>query len=131
MKSFSDVITLTFTQCKQLIEKGVDLRDFCEDIENQPEFIKSMGAIDSIADIQAIQQGGCASGAYMPAVTYSTALECMVSHNVSVESQLEGLGHEFTFYPSEETFSGFAVKIVSAAVETWAASFDLDGVDWD
>ena len=35
-------------------------------------------------DIAAINQGGCNSGAYMPAVTYSTAIETMSEHGDQV-----------------------------------------------
>ena len=36
------------------------------------------------ADIAAIVQGGCASGAYMPAVTYATAAAVMAEHGDDV-----------------------------------------------
>jgi uncharacterized protein YggL (DUF469 family) len=128
----SKAIELTFTQCKQLIEKDIDLRDFIESIENQPTFIKSMGAIDSISELQAIQEGGCASGAYMPAVTYHTANKCMTDHSDEVETLLVQHGVEaFTFNPETDSWYCFASKLVSAAVELWVNQFDLDGVDWD
>lgn len=130
--STSKTIELTFTQCKQLLGKGIDLRDFLEEIECQPDFIKSLGRIDSIAEIRAIQGGGCASGAYMPAVTYSTALKCMTEHYPEIENLLGKYDQDsFNFDINQESFASFASKLVSAAVECWVCGFDLDGVDWD
>lgn len=124
---------LTFTQCKQIIENGADLREFLEQVNDQPPFLEFMGAIDSISEIQAILQGGCASGAYMPAVTYSTSLECMAQCSDSVEKQLAEMDLEFSFNPANDSFSGFCVDLCSAAVEAWCYQFAdiLDGVDWD
>ena len=127
-------IQLTFTQCKQLLNNGVDLREFIESIEQQPDFIKHMGEIDSISEMQAIIQGGCASGAYMPAVTYAVALECFTEHSNEITDLLEEFGYEdFTFCLKTETLSSFASSMVSAAVECWVNQFQdmLDGVNWD
>lgn len=130
--SYKDYFSLTFSQCKQLVSNGYDLPDFLEQVTTQqPEFIKSMGAIDSISELQAIQQGGCASGSYMPAVTYHTALQCMSEHHSEVEDLLSDYGPEFTFNPTEDSFATLASNIVAMAVEHWAGSFDLSGVDWD
>ncbi len=124
--------SLTFTQCKQLTENGTDLRNFLETMNSQPEFLVSMGEIESIAELQEIQQGGCKSGAYMPAVTYHTALDTMANHSDSVEQWCGDCFPEgIVFYPETETFGGFAVKLVSVAVEEWARQFNLDGVSWD
>jgi len=124
-------ISLTFTQCKQLIEKGVDLRDFIQSIEDQPEFIKSMGAIDSISEMQGIIQGGCASGAYMPAVTYHVANSTMGEHGDNVLDYLDSQLGELPPIQGGESWSGMAVHYLSCAVEVWVGQFDLNDVDWD
>jgi len=131
--SYAKDFPLTFTQCKQLIANGYDLQDFLESVTtDQPEFIKHMGAIDSISELQAIQQGRCASGAYMPAVTYATALDAMNQHYEEIESILYQHGAEpLTFDHTDETWAGFAVKLVSLAVELWVGEFNLDDVNWD
>lgn len=124
-------IELTFTQCKQLINNDYDLRDFIESIENQPDFIKEMGAIDSIAELQAIQGGGCASGAYMPAVTYHTAIEIMSNHSIEVFDYIESKFGEIPQPQKITSWSGLAVFYLSLAVEEFANSFNLDDVNWD
>lgn len=74
--SYSKYFELSFSQCKEIINNGDDLRDFLESVTtNQPEFIISMGAIDSVDDLKSIKDGGCESGVYMPAVTYCTAFK--------------------------------------------------------
>jgi len=124
---------LSFTQCKQLIENGVDIRDFLAKLNNQPYFLETLGVIDSISELQAIIQGGCESGAYMPAVTYANALDAMGKHSTDIEFWASQTIEEIVFNPSEDTFSGLATKLCSAAVENWVNQFfsDLDGVDWD
>lgn len=123
-------IQLTFTQCKQLIENGTVLRDFLEAVENQPDFIKKAGEIDSLAEISSINQGGCASGAYMPAVTYHTANETMSECGDEVLQFIEDTYGELPSIPAGESWSGMAVLFLSCAVEGWCSQFDLDGVEY-
>lgn len=125
------VIDLTFTQCKQLINNGYDLREFIELVENQPDFIKEGGAIDSVSELQAIQQGGCASGSYMPAVTYYTASKTMAKYGDEVLDYIESQLGELPTSPKGESWRGMAVFYLSYAVELWASQFDLTNVDWD
>lgn len=78
------------------------------------------------ADVAAICQGGCDSGAYMPAVTYWQALETMGSHGNDVFDYLENaLGEMPTPSPPNDHFqswSGLACYYLSYAVELWAQS---------
>ena len=129
--SYSDKFTLSLNQCRQLTAKGEVLRDWLEQVTNQPQWLEFMGAIDSITEMQAIKQGGCASGAYWPAVTYQTALECMHSHGDVVLDYIDEALGELPAPPKGETWVGMAVFYCSLAVELWVGSFDLDGVDWD
>ena len=73
------------------------------------------------ADLAAIMQGGCASGAYMPAVTYHQALETMNAHGDDV---LDFVGDVLGELPdvSDLPWSQMACAYVSAAVELWAPS---------
>jgi hypothetical protein len=64
----------------------------------------------SAADIAAICQGGCASGAYMPAVTYYQAVKTMSEHGDDVLPAV----------PSDTSWSGLALFFLSCAVELWA-----------
>lgn len=119
-------INLTFTQCKTLINNGFNLRDIVEEWDNQPEFLEFMRLIESVQELAAIIQGGCVSGAYMPAVTYHTALECMTKHYDSIEEQINSIyGDElaFTFNPANEHFAGFCAKLCACAVESWVGSY--------
>jgi len=94
----------------------------------QPEWITQPL---SPADIAAILQGGCASGAYMPAVTYSQAVATMSEHGDEVVQYLEDYyGDHLPAVPTGESWSGLAVFYLSAAVEAWAYAHE-DYADWD
>lgn len=75
-------------------------------------------------DVDAIVKGGCASGAYMPAVTYSDAMETMrlagdeVLQYIEDNSELPDV--------SGESWSGMACKYLSTAVELWACGVQDD-----
>lgn len=75
----------------------------------------------SLDDIRNIIQGGCASGAYMPAVTYWQALKTMNDHGDDVLSYIED---ELGDLPDVKgkSWSGMACKYVSYAVELWCSS---------
>lgn len=124
-------IELTLNQCRQIRAKyPYSFREYVEQLDDQPDWITVNQALD-IADIQAIQQGGCASGAYMPAVTYYTATQTMSTYGDDVLQYIEDQLGELPQPRAGESWSGLAVFYLSYAVELWAYSFDLDGVDWD
>ena len=75
----------------------------------------------SLDDIGNILQGGCASGAYMPAVTYHQALSTMGRHGDDVLQYIEDSLGELPDV-SGESWSGMACKYLSCAVELWCAS---------
>lgn len=70
-------------------------------------------------DVAAIVQGGCDSGAWMPAVTYWQALETMTEHGDEVMQANEDMGLEV---PQGMSWAGLACHFVSLAVESWAHS---------
>lgn len=86
---------------------------------NQPEWIT-----ESLSpyDIAAINQGGCASGAYMPAVTYNQALETMAEHGNDVFEYLEENMGELPVMDKPVSWSGMAVFYLSCAVEMFCMS---------
>lgn len=73
------------------------------------------------ATCAAIMQGGCESGAYMPAVTYWQAIETMAAHgDAVVEYILDAIGH----HPDTRdcgTWGQIAVLYLSLAVDIWAS----------
>lgn len=73
--------------------------------------------------LASIIQGGCASGAYMPAVTYWEAKQTMAEHGDDViEFITDEMGN--LPQPSEDTpqtWGGMACYYLSAAVELWAS----------
>lgn len=82
--------------------------------------------------IAAIIQGGCASGAYMPAVTYYTARETMAEHGDDVLEYLDSMGVAESLNPDHllsGTFSHLCVVLLSAAVEAWASEVGSEVVD--
>lgn len=76
------------------------------------------------ADVAAIVEGGCASGAYMPAVTYHQALATMNEHGDNVFQYIEDIYGEIP-QPSADSdtisWASLACWYMSVAVETWAA----------
>ena len=111
---------LTFSQCKAIANAGMDLRQAVERLNDQPEWLTEMGAIDSAYELAAIIQGGCASGAYMSAVTYYTANKIMAEYGDDVLEYLDNEGgFELSIDVIKESWSGLAVKLLSIAVECW------------
>lgn len=74
--------------------------------------------------IAAIVHGGCASGAYMPAVTYHSALATMNEHGDDVLEYIEGATGELPQPDASESWSGIAVHYLSIAVELWALAVE-------
>lgn len=72
------------------------------------------------ADVEAINQGGCASGAYMPAVTYYKAAQTMAEHGDAVLDYIESNYGDLPQPPRGESWSGMACFFLSYAVELWA-----------
>ena len=88
------------------------------------------------ATIAAIARGGCASGAYMPAVTYHQALATMSEHGDAVLQYVEDVCGDLPVPPQPLSWSGLACHYLSTAVELWAASVEeevsdaLDAADY-
>jgi len=72
-------------------------------------------------DVASIQQGGCASGAYMPAVTYYHAVKTMTEHGDDVLDYITDRYGSLPAIKDEESWSGIAVFYLSIAVELWAS----------
>ena len=76
-------------------------------------------------DVAAICQGGCASGAYMPAVTYYQALETMNEHGDDIFEYIENSYGEIPMPPDAAMYwMGMAAFYVSLAVELWASGVE-------
>ena len=75
----------------------------------------------SPSDVAAICQGGCASGSYMPAVTYHQALKTMSDHGDEVMQYIQDNLGELPRPKDDESWAGMAVHYLSAAVELWAS----------
>ena len=78
------------------------------------------------ATVAAIVQGGCASGAYMPAVTYHDALRMMADHGDDVLEYIEDSMGEIPTPKAGESWSGLATFYLSMAVELWAGGVMAD-----
>jgi len=74
-------------------------------------------------DVAAIVQGGCASGAYMPAVTYYRALETMQKHGDDVLEYIEDAIGELPVVTGQ-SWGQMACTYLSTAVELWACSVE-------
>lgn len=72
--------------------------------------------------VASICQGGCASGAYMPAVTYYQALRTMSDYGDEVLQYIEQMAELPNPFETFEgiSWSGMACYFLSMAVELWA-----------
>jgi len=88
------------------------------------------GAEPTTHDVAAILQGGCDSGAWMPAVTYWAALETMRRDGDAVLDALSTTWADpADLIDSEGSWGAWACALVSTAVELWAASIGDDLAD--
>jgi hypothetical protein len=115
------MITLTYSQAKAILEAELDLRSFITEMNNQPKFLQYMGEITDVSELVAIYEGGCQSGAYMPAVEYDTAKQCMNECSDSVEVFTGELEIEFNIL--KHSWDERAITLCSAAVESYVNQF--------
>jgi hypothetical protein len=94
---------------------------------NQPAWITETL---SPADIAAISQGGCESGAYMPACTYHEAATTMAEHGDEVLDYLQDCTGELPTPPHNISWSQLACFYLSNAVELFCACQD-HLADWN
>lgn len=73
-----------------------------------------------ISTVVSINQGGCGSGAYMPAVEYRTALKTMERHGDAVMDYIGDGVFEYPEIPTDKSWAGLACWFVSLATEMWA-----------
>jgi len=107
-----------------MYETAVDLRELGLEV---PEWIRG-DDIDTAA-VAAIVEGGCASGAWMPAVTYHMARETICKYSDAIDKYLAGSGidlaEHLTLKPNQ-AIDCLLCDIVSLAVEQWTAEvFDI------
>ena len=89
---------------------------------NVPRWIEQDISPSQVADIL---QGGCASGAYMPAATYYDARETMNKHGDDVLQYIEDVyGTVQAVFGLEYSWSSMACSHLSMAVELWAGSVE-------
>ena len=73
-----------------------------------------------VNQVMAICQGGCASGAYMPAVTYHEAASTMKDHGDEILEYVESMYGVKPTFEDADSWSEMACRCVSMAVELWA-----------
>lgn len=116
---------LTYTQCKAVINEygRTSLEEWLEVINNQPEWLLQLGKIECPYTICDVAAYGCSGGAYMPAVTYHEALECMNKYDDDMLNFLELQGYVATMGELDLLEAGslgaLAVNLCSAAVTEW------------
>lgn len=76
----------------------------------------------SVSDIDNICHGGCASGAYMPAVTYWQARQMLNSRGDEVLQYIEDECGELPQPPKNVSWGGLMCFYLSCAVELWASN---------
>lgn len=87
----------------------------CNEIMHVPAWIEqdiTFGQVESIIE------GGCDSGAYMPAVTYYDARQTMAEHGDDVMDFISETGIEICV--TDKSWSQVCCYLLSSAVELWA-----------
>jgi len=84
----------------------------------------------SAYELAAIIQSGCASGAYMPAVTYYTAKETMAKHGDAIMSFIDDHIGDINYQIRDESWGQVCCYILSTAVEILCSLHDSES-DWD
>ena len=121
-------LDMTFSEIKHVYDTSDFGRNTVQEMIAQPEWITCNHMLDW-NDIRAVIQGGCASGAYMPAVTYFIAAKTMAKHGDDVLQYIENQYGEIPAPSAGESWSGIAVFYLSLAVELWCSQFS-DCSDW-
>ena len=89
-----------------------------------PEWIDADSLPDTLTELRSycrdICHGGCASGVYMPAVTYHTAKKTMGEHGDDVLEYIEEHLGEIPAPPTGSAWCQISVYYLSMAVELWA-----------
>ena len=80
-----------------------------------------------IADIQC---GGCASGAYMPAVLYADARDTMFDHGDEVVEFIRSVLGDLPVQ-CDGSWSQYCCNLLSTAVELWATQYEIVDEDED
>lgn len=90
------------------------------EVADQPQWLLQQPL--TYSDCKAIEQGGCASGAYMPAVTYYTATQTMAEYGDAITEYVQDmLGDDAAPKPGL-AWSHQAVWWFSCAVELFASA---------
>lgn len=105
--------TAKFTQLNTLVNEALSQHAWIE-----ADYFVDKGTDDCIHNLTAVAEHGCASGAYMPAVTYHTAREVMHEHGDRVIEYIYDVLGEVPL--KVETYSGMCVHFLSMAVELLA-----------
>lgn len=116
------MLEITYTECKNLLNNGVDLAYYVQQFEDMPVWISQEDIIDTIDDLEAIYVHGCPSGCFMPAVTNSTAIEAMAEHGDEILSYIQECYGELENI-DQTSWSGLCINFYSMAVELYASQF--------
>ena len=104
----------------------MDIWNNDNEVEDAPVWCRGI----TYADCRAVVEGGCASGAWMPAVTYYQARNTMNEWGDAVLEYLEGVGLTGDLNFDGVSWSGIAVHFLSMAVEIFALEV-VDNYDED
>lgn len=124
----TSTIALTFTQCKQIVANGFELREVVTELNEIPAWAH----LSTVCEIQSIIQCGCAANAHISCF-YAQAAAIFNENSADIESTLEQTYEEMVWNIAEETFTQFTSKLLQTAVEHIAYNFSemLEGVNWD
>lgn len=95
-------------------------------LDSNPDWLVSLEPISSFHELAAIAEGGCESGAYMPAVTYYTAKAAVFENSDIEEYAIKNLEACDCFdgltEAAKKGVASYCVYLCSVAVESYVNS---------
>lgn len=113
-------LDMTYTEIKTVANANPRWKDAIFKMQDQPKWITEPM---SYYDIQAVNHGGCFSGAYMPAVINHQALETMNKYGDEV---MDYIIEYYDYLPESDeiSWSSLACFYLSVAVQVWCNQFE-------
>ena len=117
-----NIYTYEKTSDRYLLLSDLD-SDWIPSWIDEDHFVDTLGEnrVVWLSSIRDILRGGCASGSYMPAVTYYQASQTMSEHGDEGKDYCQSQGWELNQITlADHSWAGLACTVLSAGVELWA-----------
>lgn len=116
------MLELTYSECKQIVESGNDLREFIERFNDQPLWLLSIGGIDSLEELQNISDSGCAANAsWCDFETNNKDMQSFIGDDILSYLSL----NEMDLIKLAAFYHQLSTTLIHTAVELWCSEFHI------